>query len=62
MDAPASGGGDGVGVGVGRWVGVVVLVVPGRGLTHELPITPDSWALIQYKDAILPVKEIPLWR
>ena len=23
---------------------------------------PETMALIQYKDAILPVKEIPLWR
>ena len=22
----------------------------------------DIWGLIQYKDAILPVQEIPLWR
>ena len=25
-------------------------------------LTSDIWALIQYKDVVLPVKEIPLWR
>ena len=32
------------------------------GTNYTVSLQGETWALIQYKDVILPVQEIPLWR
>ena len=53
---------NGVSISLRPHVNMDVMDQPGWGTTMEYCHDRETWALIQYKDVILPVMEIPLWR